>query len=418
MQLPKHFDSTDLLYNFDDFLTDFWRNCVRLNIESDMVIKYAIFDHLDSVSKTLCTDFSPEECKTKSVFHYFAGLRSHLLPLNDLSSAKLAYTNFVQNDLALDLFFEKKYSLFKRCNRDQIRKSDYQDFIQRVCDSLTNKRLAFEVRKLSLDLACTNPQEVNNFRTKLINLGETLFQSIACSQMEDLHKNTLITQSMLNTLSDSKVTVPETVAQADSYEERNQEYEDDLDYNSYDLHGQIIFSPEELMECIAAAQNDNRSCYYCMKVGHIKPDCPDLKALKAPHPNSMYYPSNNKPYSNNRFPQNGTTQGHTQGYVRGSTNDYSANRINNYQNSYNPKRSVTSPRRPFQANRGGGRGYTTYRGYRRGSMSYSPSYNENYNSGGGLKNPVVAQVKDQVGSMASEQSGPVQNEETRPLIDW
>ena len=47
MQLPKSFDSIDLLCNFDDHLTDFWRNCIRLNIKSDMAIKYAIFDHLD-----------------------------------------------------------------------------------------------------------------------------------------------------------------------------------------------------------------------------------------------------------------------------------------------------------------------------------------------------------------------------------
>ena len=143
-----------ILVKFDEYLVDFWRACVRLNIENHMTIKYAIFDHLDAVSKTLCSDtLDPGNCADMSVFAYFAGLRGILLPLNDLSSARMAYATFVQNDLTLDLFFENKYSLFKRCHDgNELKRNDYLDFLHKVCDSITNESLALEVRKMSKDI--------------------------------------------------------------------------------------------------------------------------------------------------------------------------------------------------------------------------------------------------------------------------
>ena len=41
-----------------------------------------------------------------------------------------------------------------------------------------------------LKILCDNHSQVLDFRKRMISLGETLFQSIASSQMENYHKNT------------------------------------------------------------------------------------------------------------------------------------------------------------------------------------------------------------------------------------
>ena len=126
MTSTKEFDSKNVMDNFDEYLKGFWRSCVRLHIADHMAIKYSLFENLDAISKTVCSEnLDPGNCSDWSVFRYFAGMRKVLLPLNDLSSARMAYTNFMQNDLPLDLFFEKKHSLFKRCHEDgDIRRHD------------------------------------------------------------------------------------------------------------------------------------------------------------------------------------------------------------------------------------------------------------------------------------------------------
>ena len=391
MQLPKSFDSSDLLINFDEYLEDFWRACVRLNIENHMAIKYALFDHLDTVSKTLCSEtLDPGRCAHMSVYEYLAGLRGILLPLNDLSSAKLAYETFAQNDLTLDLFFEKKYALFKRCHAGNVlRRNDYWDFLHKICDSLTNKSLALEVRKMSKDIKCNDHKQVMDFRKRMISLGETLFQSIASSQMEDYHKNTLITQSMLNTFKDSSIKEQVAHIGSDSYAGYDENYGYNCDTSglpNYDSslvqqQDQVDFGEDDWLVSIAAAERDTRSCFYCFQVGHLLVDCPDLKKRIQPHRNSLYHPANkgvNIQNSRANFSPNDANVRGTNNF-RGNSNSFRGN-----YNAQNFTRSSYPSRGGFRgnyANRGSYRGgqtggvipYNSRRG-NNGALHFSPSY--------------------------------------------
>ena len=153
--------------------------------------------------------------------------------------------------------------------------------------------------------------------------------------MEDYHRNTLITQSMLNTLSDPSV--KELVAQVgmDAYQGYDADYgahHDDASFTnagdpSHIQQDQVEFGEDDWLVSVAAAERDTRSCFYCFKVGHILNDCIDLKNRVQPHRNSIYHPANkrnyNQDYSGNTNTFKGTNsfRGNFRGmnYTRSST---------------------------------------------------------------------------------------------------
>ena len=417
----KDFDSKDLMGNFDDFLVSFWRNCQRLHIEDHMSIKYCIFEKLDSISKQLCAlQLEPGKCHNYSVFKYFSELRKVLLPLNDLQSAKMAYSNLKQNSLALDVFFERKHALFLRCHNNDIRETDYYDFHQHLCDTFTHKGFAFEVRKLIKSLKL---DDIEGLRKGVINLGETFYQSMISNQIDDAHKECLITQAMKNNVLGDDINSKgiEYVAQVENpweenghFDQNDQGFEQGFEhFDEGENHDGWYYENDFIEESICAATNDERSCYYCMATTHLIANCPDKQNRKPAHQNSLYHPSklssnfrgyNSSNGSGYRSRGNGGRVGAYRGnrgsnYNRGSITSQSY-RGNNYSNpnysNPNVNRGAYNYSNPninrgaynnSNVNRGG------YRGYR-SSSSYLPSYNKgNYGNNVGYVHPEMVEQK-------------------------
>ena len=396
MSSTKEFDSKNVMDNFDEYLKGFWRSCVRLHIADHMAIKYSLFENLDAVSKTVCSEhLDPGNCSDWSVFKYFSGMRKVLLPLNDLSSARKPYTNFLQNDLPLDLFFEKKHSLFKRCHEEgEIRRHDYLDFYQNICDTLSHKVLAVEVRKVSKDLVDTDgAKNLQDFRRKMINLGESLYQSSLSNQIDDLYKHTLITQSMTNNLVGVE-NEKGVVGQTDGYNEYLGQGYDSQDQGDYDEEcSQVMFDNDDCIAAIAVAENDMRACFWCFEQGHLIRDCEDIKNKKPPHVKSMYYKSRNTK-TNNAYSSN-------QAVFRNQPTSFGNG---SYNNSYGRGRGVVNRyTRPFRGNVG--RNFSRQGNFIRNNPKFkgSPSFNNYVNKGeNSMQNKPIAQCMDQVISESTE----------------
>lgn len=305
MTSVKDFDSSDVLTNFDEYLKGFWRNCQRLHVDDHMCIKYSLFEHLDTVSKTVCTNtLDPTKCQDISVYKYMSDMRKILLPLNDISSARIAFKNFNQKDMPLDLYFEKKLGLFKRCCDGELRSNDYLDFYQQFCDNLTHKNLAFEVRKMVKRIKIT---DLAIFRKNMIDLGETFYQSALSNQIDDENKECLITQSMVNNLKEGGVKVEVASVQKQTSELVAQTGEA-LSNNDNNLYGEseneddlVFVDDSEFEEMICAAQHEIQSCFWCLENGHFLKDCTKLKAKQPAHINSRFHPLHNRQTSNQGF---------------------------------------------------------------------------------------------------------------------
>ena len=426
--LSKDFIANNMIETFDEWIRNFWRLCVRLCIESPVDIKFCAYERLDVSSKLICGDnLEPDKCSNMSVYLYFGKLRRAILPLNDISSARLAYQSFKQNSLALDVFFEKKLNLFKRCFDKDIRTNDYLDFYQQLCKDLSNKSLANDARKIKkIDLTDTN-----GFRKELIDLGQCIYEGILCHQIDDEQDVTLCTQGMLNNLNINLDTNDKVVAQTD---ESNYEYDNSEEFwnneNQYSQkfptdfertvsNDEIVYDPNSIEHSVCAAQNDKGKCFYCFSDQHLLRDCDKLMRKEPPHPNSMYSPQNLKSQSDRPFitSNNNNSQFRKQNTTFSQNNAYRPNR-GYYSNSSNNK----GARSNFK--RGASNAYP--RGGYRGSYTFSPSYNRrpypNYNNNKNSTNQVsINDDKNESNLVEPNTIGQLVNEDEiliKSLTDW
>ena len=143
-------------------------------------------------------------------------------------------------------------------------------------------------------------KNLQDFRKRMIDLGETLYQSSLSNQIDDLYKHTLITQSMTNNLVGVE-SEKGVVGQTDGYGDYLGQgyYQMDPEDANEENCNQVMFDEEDFDSAIAAAENDMRACFWCFKQGHLIRDCEDIKNRKPPHVNSMYHPSSSYKKINN-----------------------------------------------------------------------------------------------------------------------